>query len=49
MWGVQQKVAPYPRIEGNSPQGSDVQVQDVFKEGSGVLASKARVQANESE
>ena len=47
--GAQQKAAPCPRIMGFSPRCGVVQARDVYKEGSGVLASEARVRANGSE
>ena len=37
---AQRKAAPCPRIEGDSMRSGDVQVWDVYKEGSGVLASE---------
>ena len=49
VWSAQRKAAPCPQILGFSPQGSNVQAQDVCKEGLGVLASDVRAQVNESE
>ena len=46
---MQQKAAPCLRIMGFSPQCGDGYMQDVYKEGSGVLANEARARANERE